>query len=497
MIDVLQRLAVPFVLLVAVIAATIGLNRVGNDDLPEADTDAVVTLDSTETPLFSIRRAPELLTSPRANDDLRAALQSWVATLPEDSCFVINAAGERLFAHNSGLPLVPASNMKILTAVAALEELGPEHQFVTSVSATQLPDENGTLVGDLYVIGGGDPVLMTNAYAAVQPETDSPIRTPADELADAAVASNLSTIQGAVLVDESRYDQERAVSTWPTRFLEQSQAGALSAALLDDGFIGLSDGYSSQLVTTDKPPLPRSGEPATLFAANFDDLLEARNVVITARAGEAVDTPFDQLVELTSIQSPPLSEIVAQMLVNSDNTTAEMLTKELGYQSSGGVTPGSTTSGTLAASEIINRLNLPDIGFLAFDGSGLSTENRVTCELLTAALDSRHKNVLRDAMPIAGESGTLHDDFAGSDFDGRLRAKTGFLGQASALSGYFVTDPGVELTFSLIVNVSGEGVAISDEQIAGWQAALPSILTPYPEGPPLELLGPKGVDIGS
>ena len=496
MLDLLQRLAVPFVLLAAVIASTVALDRVGNEDLPEIDTSTTDELLFTETPVFSIRRAPELLTSPRANDDLRAALQAWVTTLPPDSCFVANAAGERVFAHNSGLPLTPASNMKILTAVAALEDLGPDHRFTTSVSALQRPDDNGTLVGDLYVIGGGDPVLMTDAYAEVQPATDSTVRTRADELADAAVAANLSTIQGAVLVDESRYDQERAVSTWPVRFLEQSQAGSLSAALLDDGFVGLADGYASQQGTTEPPPLPRASEPAELFAASFDDLLEARNVVITARAAESTETPFDQLVELTSLESPPLSDIVAQMLVNSDNTTAEMLTKELGFNSSGGVTPGSTTSGTLAIAEIVNRLGLPDIGFLAFDGSGLSSENTVTCDLIASALDSRHKDVLREAMPIAGETGTLFDDFLGTPFEGRLRAKTGFLGQASSLSGYFVTDPGVEVTFSLIINVTGETVSISDEQIAGWQLALPTILAPYPEGPPLELLGPKGVDLG-
>lgn len=491
MLDALQRLAVPFVLLIAVIAATVALDRVGNEDLPDVDTTSAGVPDGPVTPVFSIRRAPELLTSPRANDDLRAALQAWTATLPPDSCFVVNAAGERIFDHNPSLPLTPASNMKLLTATAALEELGADYRFTTTIAAVNPPDENGVLAGDLYVIGGGDPVLMTDAYADVQPPEDNPTRTRAEELADQAVAANLSTIQGSVLVDETRYDDERAVSSWPTRFLEDSEAGSLSAALLDDGFVGLAEGYASQRGTDSPPPLPRSSDPAALFAASFDDLLEARNVVITSRAAEAVETPPD-LVELTALDSPPLSEIIGQMLVNSDNTTAEMLIKELGYVAGGGVTAGNTTSGTLAMSDSLDSLGLPDVGLFALDGSGLSSDNKVTCDLIASALDTTHKDVLRAAMPVAGQSGTLVDAFVGTSFDGRLQAKTGFLAQSSSLSGYFVTDPGVELTFSLIVNVTGDD-SISPEDVVGFQEALPEILSSYPEGPPLEELGPRGV----
>lgn len=486
--DVLQRLAIPFVLLAAFIAASVALGRVGNESLPPASDESLVAA-SPVTPVLSIRRAPEILTSPRANEELIAELSTWVNQLPENSCFVVSAGGEPIFEHNPTLPLRPASNLKILTAVAALDLLGPDTTFTTGLYARQAPDENGLLEGDLYVLGGGDPVLATDAYAAVLPEGFSEIRTRADELADLAVAQNLSNITGSVLVDESRYDDQRAVDGWPPRFLDQGQIGSLGAALLDDGFLGLADGYSAR---SEDPftPLPRSANPAEQFAANFDDLLEARNVVINSRAGVSLETPFDELIELTSVESPPMRDIVTQMLTNSDNTTAEMLVKELGFTRQSET--GSTIAGTIAIADWLPSAGLENAGLFVVDGSGLSPEDQATCSHIHGALSiEEHRDTMRDAMPIAGESGTLVDDFSGTSFDGRLRAKTGFLADVSSLSGYFITDPGVELTFSLIINVD-DGTEITEDQIAAWQADLPDILASYPAGPPLEQLGPVG-----
>jgi D-alanyl-D-alanine carboxypeptidase/D-alanyl-D-alanine-endopeptidase (penicillin-binding protein 4) len=486
--DIIRRLLVPLLLVAAIIGVTVAIDEVGNDELPAASDGSDDLFDPAETPVFSIRRAPTLLTSPRANEKLTTELTGWVATLPTDSCFVISAGGETLFEHNASLALTPASNMKILTAYAALDMLGGDHRFITSVKALVEPDDSGRLEGDLYVIGGGDPVLMTNAYAAVQPPTDSKVRTNADELADQTFAANISDISGGVFVDESRYDTERAVEGWPVRFLEQSQAGSLSAALLDDGFEGLRDGYASQVDNPLPPPLPRSSDPALLFAANFDDLLEARTVRIASRPEVVAELP-EGLIELTSIESPPLTEIVSQMLVNSDNTTAEMLIKEIAVADG---LLGSTDSGTLALREVVSEAGLDISGLFIDDGSGLSETSTVTCGLVHGALDDpSHKEELRAAMPVAGETGTLADSFAGTPFEGNLKAKTGFLSRVSALSGYYVTEPGVEVTFALIVNSEEP---LTEESIDALQAPLPGIIDSYPEGPPITDLQPKGIE---
>jgi D-alanyl-D-alanine carboxypeptidase/D-alanyl-D-alanine-endopeptidase (penicillin-binding protein 4) len=483
----IQRVAIPVVLLAAIIGAGVAVDRFGHDPLPEATT--AVDNQSALTPLFSIRRAPEMLTSQRANDELTASLDQWVATLPPNSCFVVSAGAELIYEHQAQLPLSPASNMQVLTATAALQALGTDYTFDTRVAALQLPDENGLLAGDLYIIGSGDPLLMTDAYAATLPPAFSAVRSSANALAEQTVATNLSDISGAVVVDESRYDNERAPAETPQAVLDAGLLGSLGATIMDRGFLGFSDGYASQQVTEgEPPPLARSTDPGAEFAANFDDLLERINVRISSRSRVLTDALTEQLVDLLIFRSPPLSAIVAQMLTNSDNTTAEMLVKELGAVVSDS---GSTTAGTLALSNLLRDAGLADQGLFALDGSGLNPGTTATCTLLHDALNSVHKDTLRAALPVAGETGTLVDDFIGTKGEGRISAKNGLQDQASALSGYFVTDPGVELTFSLIINV-GEGETITAEQVTGWQRPLPRLLASYPSGPALDDLGPLG-----
>jgi D-alanyl-D-alanine carboxypeptidase/D-alanyl-D-alanine-endopeptidase (penicillin-binding protein 4) len=488
-----RRFSLPALLLVALVATTFAVERFGNDDLPEAPEQAVTAVDGAVTPVFSFRRAPELLTPPGANDALVAGLREWADRLPPGSCFVASAGGERIFEHKPQRSMIPASNMKILTAVAALEALGPDFVYETRVAATARPGADGVLDGDIYVIGGGDPVIMTDAYRQVQPRTDSGVHTSADLLADQIIAVNLNRVTGRILVDESRYDAERAVAGWPSRFLEEGQVGVLGATVMDDGFVGFDSAYASQDVPrgTDPPALPRSAEPALQFGLNLSALLAERSVTIAGAPEVAQEVP-GRLRELVTWQSPPMSEIVAQMLVNSDNTTAELIVKELGVASA---EQGSTTAGTLAMSASLRGAGLTDAGLFAVDGSGLSEQNRVTCSLVHDALElPAHKATIRAAMPVAGESGTLVDVFRDTPWQGRVRAKTGYLARSSALSGYFTTDRGVEVTFAFIVN-TGPDREITPADIERWQGPLPELLAPYPEGPPLEDLLPVGATL--
>jgi serine-type D-Ala-D-Ala carboxypeptidase/endopeptidase (penicillin-binding protein 4) len=491
----IRRFSLPAIILIALVATTIALDRFGNDELPQATTETVAIAEGPVTPVFSFRRLPELLTPPGANDALIADLREWADGLPPGSCFVASSGGDRIFEHKPERAMVPASNMKILTAVAALETLGPEFTYQTRIAATARPGADGVLDGDIYIIGGGDPVIMTDAYREVQPRTDNAVHTSADAMADQIIAVNLNRVTGRILVDESRYDTDRSVDSWPDRFLEQGQVGVLGAALMDDGFLGFDSGYASQDVPrgTEPPPLPRAEQPALQFGVNLSALLAGRSVTIAGTPQVAQDVP-GQLRELVIWQSPPMSDIVAQMLVNSDNTTAELIVKELGVASA---EQGSTTAGTLAMSASLRGAGLTDAGLFAVDGSGLSEQNRLTCSLVHDALElPTHKATLRAAMPVAGESGTLAEVFRNTPWEGRIRAKTGYLARASALSGYFTTDRGTEITFALIINTSADREIIP-EDIERWQRPLLPLLDRYPEGPPLEDLFPVGAEVGS
>src|SRR5690606_25091261 len=135
-------------------------------------------------------------------------LASQVGEVPADACLVVTEDGRPILRHNDSTPLTPASAQKILTARAALDVLGPGHRYRTTVVATGEPVD-GILEGDVWFVGGGDPVLQTADFAS---RYDPPRpTTPLEALADAVVAAGVREIRGAVVGDESRYDTLRSI----------------------------------------------------------------------------------------------------------------------------------------------------------------------------------------------------------------------------------------------------------------------------------------------
>ena len=106
-----------------------------------------------------------------------------MSALPESSCISISTEEEQLFVHQSQLPVNPGGLQKIITAFGALDQLGKDYQYETVISADRETDEDGNLLSsDLYVFGSGDPLIRTDAYMELLPESYSQIRTSADEM---------------------------------------------------------------------------------------------------------------------------------------------------------------------------------------------------------------------------------------------------------------------------------------------------------------------------
>src|SRR5262249_38156242 len=152
-------------------------------------------------------------------------------------------------------------------------------------------------------------------------------------------------------------------------------------------------------------------DPTRNAAAELTDLLRARGVQVgSPNAGTA---PANA-VELASVTSPPLKAIVASMLSSSDNLTAEMLTKELGVRAS---KQGTTAAGVAATTVKLRELGVGIADGALKDGSGLDRANRVTCSILVATLslaDRPALATLHDGLPVAGQNGTLFDQFVGT-----------------------------------------------------------------------------------
>lgn len=349
-------------------------------------------------------------------------------------CLTVRSGERILYEANPDAAVAPASVTKLLTAAGALEGLGQETRLTTSLRAAAAPVD-GVVAGGLWLVGGGDPVLGTDAWAR-RTGSQSPLYTSLDALADRVVAAGVRRVEGGIVGDERRYDRDRYVDTWPARLIADGEAGPLSALTVNDGFR-----------VWGHPGTPFTDPPAEA-AALFTELLVGRGVRVGApptRAAAGAPTPG---VELSQIQSPPVGELVRAMLRDSDNGTAELLVKELGLRNNG---EGSTAAGARALRDILTGGGIPLRGVVIADGSGLSDAARLTCRSLTTLLAARSAD-LSDRLPVSGRDGTLARRFADTPVAGRLRAKTGSLDGVAALAGYADNTAGATLSFSYIVN---------------------------------------------
>jgi D-alanyl-D-alanine carboxypeptidase/D-alanyl-D-alanine-endopeptidase (penicillin-binding protein 4) len=424
------------------------------------------------TPLLSARRVPGVVTGQLATTDLLANLQQFTGDLPAPTCVSVAIDGTVVFDSNGGEPVLPASNMKLVVAAVALDKLGADYRFTTAVN--QAPD------GTLYLVGGGDPVLGSQAYldaaAAVaarnagsgslsEPPVD--IHTPVEQLADAVVAAGVTQVP-AVVGDDSRYDQERFVPSWPPDYANGLEAGPLGALMIDDAF------------ATFTPRFTLAADPGRDAANDFAQLLRDRGVAVgTSRTG----TVPPDATPLTTIQSPPLSDVLTEMMVTSDNNTSELLTKELGAAVGGA---GTREAGLQVIRDTLTAWGLPLDGVTLVDGSGLDRGDRLTCRLLLGVIDhAGPTGPLAASLPIANQTGTLAPFFEGNPLAGKLRAKSGTLTGAKALTGFVPTDDGHTVTFSFVYN----GPNARESAASLWDRFARALAT-YPYHPDLSAFAP-------
>lgn len=387
---------------------------------------------SPDTPVLSTRRAPGLLTRPAADAALGAELDGLLADAPRDTCLVVDVGGRRLIEHRHDEPLIPASAMKLVVATAVLTRIGPDERFVTEVRAS--PPVGGVVRGDLYLVGGGDPLLATGPYSESFSRQPQP-HTPLELLADRLVAAGVERVEGSVVGDEDRYDTVRYVRSWRPNYVAEHATGPMSALTVNDGFASFA------------PRKTPATEPAAHAAAVLHALLADRGVDVSTDP-EVGSVPG--LPALATVSSPPVREIVGQLLRESDNQTGEMLLKELGYRYGSG---GTTEAGRQVVETTIDELGLPTQGLDVVDGSGLDRDNRLTCGLLVAVLaDDAVGDALIGGLAVVGESGTLRDRMRGTPVEGNVAAKTGSLNGVAALAGVAATADGGEVRFAFVTN---------------------------------------------
>ncbi|MGA1554553.1 MAG: D-alanyl-D-alanine carboxypeptidase/D-alanyl-D-alanine endopeptidase [Ilumatobacteraceae bacterium] len=454
------RRTVPLVVLaiVAAVPAAVSASlwRLAEARLPTADELVVVPtvpafgaapVEPLPTPLLSYRRQPVLIArrveASRVDEELARRVESLSSELGDrlagspgaTGCLRVEIGGDLVADVGTGLRVVPASTQKLLIAAVAIDVLGPDFRYRTEVRS--MPPLAGVVTGDVVLVGGGDPVLVSDGF--VDPQRHPAFNTTSlDRLADQIVAAGVTVIDGAVGGAGARYDDESRAPSWGPG-ITNFDAGPYDALLVDDGF--LSDGNHGIV-------------PARSAAARFVDLLRERGVTVRDGAANQDRAPLEGETVLAVVESAPLSDILVEMLHTSDNNTAEMVLKEIGATARG---IGAREVGLDVVRARLTDWAIDAADLVLADGSGLSRVNQIGCDALTAVLGSVPvSSALVDLLPAAGRDGTLSTRLLGTPAEGRLRGKTGTLTGVKALAGEQPDREGRPVVFAVVMN--GDGV---------------------------------------
>jgi len=445
---------------------------------PEAVLDESGTAPALSTSIFDYRRTPSVVASSASAAQLRVAVDPVLSFIGDASCAAVAVDGVPVTSLRSELSVIPASNQKLLVALAALDVLGPEYRFTTSVAVPPIVD--GVVDGDVYLIGGGDPLLTSSDYPIEDDALPVLAPTPFDALADQLVAAGITRIRGTVIGDGTRYDDEFVIGEW-AEGVAFNDAGPYDALLANDARVRGRSG--------------RQDDPNSGAAREFVRLLNDRGIRVDNGWGSGSASTLAPVV--ATVDSAPLSDVIVEMLTTSDNNTAEMLVKEMGVVAAGA---GTRAAGLDAMYRSLEAQGVPMAGVELRDGSGLSTSNRVTCDAVLSVVQLGRGGPLDAGMPIAAFSGTLADEFADTPMVGRLRAKTGTLNNlpieidppaVKALAGYVDPPEGPgrgTIEFVVIANTPD----VTDEGIYQplW-TALGERFATYPTGPGPDTLAPR------
>ena len=436
--------------------------------------------------------------TPRSSADLAATLGGLTGRTRSGvwgAMVVSLTRGDTLYAYNAGEQMLPASTMKLLTSAIAFERFGPTYQFSTDALRDAAVGPDGTLTGNLYIRGDGDPAL-SGKFLPGGPSA------PMNRLADLVAAKGIRHVTGSVIGDASGFDDQKVPEGWLARYLQASYAARVSALSLNENVVVVavtptSPGKPAAVVlepSTSAIPLVANvrtvagggarlsfrkqgdgtivangsigsrtstrryvyivEDPASFATGAFLNALIARGVKVDGgiRGGKTPSTA----VKVANLLSPPLASMIAAMNRQSINHYAELLFRDAARG------PQRDAVGTVAnASAVLDSFFASKVGadtssLIFADGSGLSTIDRVTPRAQVQLLGYAHRAPwgpwLHASLPVAGDSELLKRRMRNTPAEGNLHAKTGTTNDVIALAGYVTAVNGEVLAFSFLYN---------------------------------------------
>jgi D-alanyl-D-alanine carboxypeptidase/D-alanyl-D-alanine-endopeptidase (penicillin-binding protein 4) len=418
------------------------------------------------------------------------------------------ASGRTLYALNASKAFRPASALKLVTTAAALDAYGPDARIRTTLETAARLDSLGRILGDVYLVGRGDPNLSGRF-------SDGRHTIAFEAMAEALVAAGVRRIEGRLVGHEGAFASERRGAAWTWEDLAWGYGAEVSALSFADNLVearlapgervgdpalltlapdtgclsvvstattaeaparppakaAVDDDEDGEITLLREPgsndvrltgALPLGGawrsrlsvaDPASCAAAVFASVLEARGIRVVSGVATSRAPLAQGARELAAYEGVPMAQMIQVVNTESQNLHAEMLLRLVGLKLAG---EGSVSAGRRAVGDTMKRLGVDDEGWSLADGSGLARTDLLTPRgtlALLAAMDRHpHAAAFRDSLAVAGVSGTLEKRLRGTPAEKRLVGKTGTLQQANALAGYVTTTRGERLAFAIFVN---------------------------------------------
>ncbi|MCC6573083.1 MAG: D-alanyl-D-alanine carboxypeptidase/D-alanyl-D-alanine-endopeptidase [Planctomycetes bacterium] len=442
-------------------------------------------------------------------DSISARLKQAEGKRGTAGCLVVDLdSGKTVASYNQTTLLAPASNMKVLTSAAALCTLGKDFEFVTRVFSRGDVKE-GTLSGDLCIVGGGDPNISGRFYEG---DCLKLFKDWAAKLKQAGIIK----VGGDLLYDSTLFGGPAFCEGWPKddQYVNWYCA-EVSALAFNDNCVGIKvlpgkEGETGKIelspatsyvkvvnqtktiagkgavavgimrprdanTFTVKGTVPEKStwgytddstvtDPALYAATVFKETLEACGIAVAGKISPFTMTS-DELIKFTSRveHRAKFTDALKPVNTNSQNLHAEMLFRHVGLAYAG---KGSFKTGEAGVMDFLSKQEIDHEGVVILDGSGLSAGNRVTARLMTEVLKlmarREDREVFKSSLAVGGETGTLDKRMKDKLLKGRVFAKTGYIDGVHALSGYL--DAGTRhYAFSMLMTDCGDAKDAMDD----------------------------------
>lgn len=407
--------------------------------------------------------------------------------------------GEYFYKRNQDKLFIPASNMKLFTTAAGLLALGSDFRYETPIYASGEID-GSQLRGDLIIQGSGDPTISGRFY-------NNDLYAVFNRWADSLIEMGIDEISGNIIGDDNSFEDRGLGSGWSWDYESSWFAAPSSAISFNDNCIDITVVYDQYEKTSKIKLTPLTSyiilvnnvkvvpsdsvtsidvyrergtnvinvfgtikegtdtvksfctinNPTQFTMVILKDVLERRGISVRGYPMDIDDISgnidYRRLKKLFTHYSVPLKDIVKVINKNSQNFFAEQLLKTIGLEIKN---YGSYENGVEASKEIFEKMGINPESMVMVDGSGLSRLNLVTPKQIIALLTYMYNNgqyvPFYNSLPIAGIDGTMAGRLKNTRAEGRIRAKTGFLGFARSLSGYAITADNEPVVFTMIAN---------------------------------------------